>query len=109
MSKSPVFSARRRKIVGYIDEPAPPEPTPEELLARERARMSCRAAAMRLVLHRSGLLQQVQAIADSDPEASIVWEYEPIYRRNDQFVEALGVEAFTPEQIDDMFREAMNL
>ena len=87
----------------------PPEPTPEELLAQERARMSCRAAAMRLVLHRMALLDQVQAITDSDSEASIVWEYEPIYKRNDPFVEALGVEAFTPEQIDDLFREAMKL
>ena len=98
-----LISAKTGQIIG-----APPverEPTIEE----QRAAMSCRAAAMRIVLHREGLLDQVQAIADSDPEASIVWEYEAIYKRNDPFIEALGVEAFTPEQIDDLFREAMKL
>ena len=93
-------------VLDYVP-PAPP--SDDELLEAERKSMVCRAAAMRLVLHRNGLLDQVQAIADSDPEASIVWEYEPVYKRNDPFVEALGVDAFTPEQIDDLFREAMKL
>ena len=101
-----VFDAVKDTAAAYIP---PPEPTPEEILAAERAEMSCRAASMRRVLHRMDLLAQVQAIADSDPEASIVWEYETVYKRNDPFVEALGVEAFTPEQIDDLFREAMKL
>ena len=86
-----------------------PDPDPADVLAEQRAAMSCRAASMRRVLHRMDLLAQVQAIADSDPEASIVWEYEPVYKRNDPFVEALGVKAFTPQQIDDLFREAMKL
>ena len=98
--------SQRDDIAPYV---APPEPTPEEVLAAERSEMSCRAASMRRVLHRMDLLAQVQAIVDSDPEASIVWEYEPVYKRNDPFVEALGVDAFTPEQVDDLFREAMKL
>jgi hypothetical protein len=84
-------------------------PTPEEALAAERAAMRCRAAAMRLVLLDAGKLGDVQAVADSDPRASIVWEYEPFYTRNDPFVNALGVELFTPEEIDDLFRAAMQL
>jgi hypothetical protein len=83
---------------------------PTEALAQERSQMRCRAAAMRLVLHRQGLLTTVQAIADSDPEASIVFEYEPEFSRNDPFITSLGgPSGFTPEQIDDLFRAAMAL
>jgi hypothetical protein len=100
-------------VVVITPEPEPeeePEPTPEEALAQERSIMRCRAAAMRLVLHRQGLLATVQAIADSDPEASIVFEYETEYSRNDPFITSLGgPNGFTPEQIDDLFRAAMVL
>lgn len=84
-------------------------PTAEKALTAERARMRCRAAAMRLVLHRRGVLADVQALADSDPEASIVWEYEPEFVRNSPFILNLGEGLFTFEQIDDLFREAMQL
>jgi hypothetical protein len=95
-----------QKIIVEDDDP---KPTPEETLAAERAAMRCRAAAMRLVLLDAGKLDDVQAVADSDPRAGIVWEYEPFYSRNDPFVNALGVELFTPEEIDDLFRAAMTL
>ena len=95
-----------KKVLRESDEP---EAKPEEILATERAAMRCRAAAMRLVLLDAGKLDDVQAVADSDPRASIVWEYEPFYSRNDPFVNALGVELFTPEEIDDLFRAAMQL
>lgn len=86
------------------------EPTDEELLASERAAMRCSPAQMRLTLHRMGLLAQVQAIADADPEASIVWEYATVIERNSPLIEALGGDnGFTPEQIDDIFRAAMQV
>jgi hypothetical protein len=74
--------------------------------AIERASMICTPAQMRLALHRMGLLAQVQAIADSDPEASIVWEYATSIVRTSPLIEALGAD-FTPEEIDDIFRAAM--
>ena len=91
--------------VTYVER----EIDPAEALAAERASMRCRAAAMRIVLLDAGKLDDVQAVADSDPRASIVWEYETHYTRNDPFVNALGVELFTPEEIDDLFRAAMQL
>lgn len=82
--------------------------TSEELLAQERATMRCSPAQMRIALIRIGLLEQVQAIADSDPEASIVWEYATSIERSSPLIDALGgPNGFTPEQIDDIFRAAM--
>ena len=109
MTQSPIYSAKTGQVVGWLDEPDEVPPTPEEILASERAAMVCTPARMRLALYRMGLLQQVQAIADRDPEASIVWEYATRIKRNDPFIEALGTEAFTAEEIDDLFREAMKL
>ena len=88
-----------------VAEPYVP-PTPEEILAAERAAMICAPAQMRLALHRMGLLAQVQAIADGDPDASIVWEYATQIVRTSPLIEALGTD-FTPEEIDDIFRVAM--
>ena len=81
-------------------------PSADMLLEEERASMICTPAQMRLALHRMGLLAQVQAIADSDPEASIVWEYATSIVRTSPLIEALGAD-FTPEEIDDIFRAAM--
>jgi len=86
----------------YVAPPPPPPPTIEE----QRASMICSPAQMRLALHRMGLLAQVQAIADSDPEASIVWEYATQIIRTSPLIEALSAD-FTPEEIDDIFRAAM--
>lgn len=81
---------------------------PAEALAAERAAMVATPAQMRLTLHRMGLLATVQAIADADPEASIVWEYALTIQRTSPLIDALGgPEGFTPEQIDDLFRAAM--
>ena len=74
--------------------------------APNRASMICSPAQMRLALRRMSLLAQVQAIADADPEASIVWEYATQIVRNSPLIEALGGD-FTPEKIDDIFRAAM--
>jgi hypothetical protein len=83
-----------------------PDPDPAEVLAAERAAMICTPAQMRLALHTAGLLAKVQAIADGDAEASIVWEYATQIVRTSPLIEALGTD-FTPEQIDDIFRAAM--
>ena len=98
-----VFEAVKDNAAPYTP---PPEPTPEEILAAERAAMICTPAQMRLALHRMDLLTQVQAIADADPEASIVWEYATQIMRTSPLIEALATN-FTPEQIDDIFRAAM--
>jgi hypothetical protein len=85
-------------------------PNPAELLAKKREEMRCSPAQMRLALHRMGLLAQVQAIADADSEASIVWEYATVIERNSPLIDAIGGEGnFTPEQIDDIFRAAMQV
>ena len=70
--------------------------------------LQCTPAQMRLTLHRAGLLSTVQTIADSDPEAKILWEYATQIIRNSPFIDALGSASFTPEQIDDLFYTAMN-
>ena len=72
-----------------------------------RATLQCTPAQMRLTLHRAGLLATVQAIADSDPEAKILWEYATQIIRNSPFIDALGSASFTPTQIDDLFVAAM--
>ena len=99
-----------RAIAGEFGEIAPyappPEPTPEEILAAERAAMVCTPAQMRLALYRMGLLSQVQAIADGDPEASIVWEYATQIVRTSPLIEALSGD-FTGSDIDEIFRSAM--
>jgi hypothetical protein len=104
MSDGILISAITGEVQGEL-----PELTPEQILEQERASMSCTPAQMRLTLHRAGLLATVQAIADSDPEASIVWEYATVIQRNSPFIDALAGDQFTPEQIDDLFRVASNV
>ena len=90
----------------WVHVPTPPE----ELLAEERAAMVCSPAQMRLSLLSAGLLNTVQGIADSDPAASIVWEYATRIERLSPLVDALGgPNGFSPEQIDDIFRAAMQV
>ena len=82
--------------------------TPEPSIEEQRAAMRCTPAQMRLALHRMDLLAQVQVIAGGDPEASIVWEYATQIVRTSPLIEALGTD-FTPGQIDDIFRAAMQV
>ena len=86
-----------------------PTPTAAEALAAWRERAEISQAQARLTLHQLGLLSTVQAIADADPAASIVWEYADVIKRNSPFIDGLGAAAFTPEQIDDIFVYAMGL
>ena len=82
---------------------APPPQNP-------RASMRCSPAQMRLALLAAGLLDQVQAIADGDPQASIVWEYATVITRNSPLIASLGGDnGFTPEEIDALFIAAMQV
>ena len=94
----------------WLAEGNTPEPAPVPTLADERAAMRCTPAQMRLTLHRMDLLTQVQAIADADPEAKIVWEYATVIERTSPLIDALGgPNGFTDTQIDDIFRAAMQV
>jgi len=86
----------------------PGTPAPHFDIVAWRATLQCTPAQMRLTLHRAGLLATVQAIADSDPEAKILWEYATQIIRNSPFIDALGSASFTPTQIDDLFVAAMS-
>jgi len=89
--------------------PAPPPSTDAEARAAWRANAVISQAQARLTLLQLGLLTAVQDIADADPAASIVWEYADEIRRASPFIDGLGKAKFTPEQIDDIFRYAMDL
>lgn len=88
------------------DEYTAPVIDPAEALSAERAAMVASPAQVRLTLHQMGLLDTVQAMADADPQASIVWEYATQITRTSPFIEALKGD-FTGEQIDEIFRYAM--
>jgi hypothetical protein len=92
-----MFARHNDNAAPYVAPPAPPEI------------LECSPAQMRVALHRAGLLDQVQALVDADPEAAIVWEYATAIVRQSPFIDALGGESFTPEQIDDLFRAAMGI
>ena len=102
--------SQRDDIAPYIP------PTPEEILAAERAAMICTPAQMRLALDdmdasddaTKTMLDVVEGIVAQDRKASIVWEYATQIVRTSPLIEALGTD-FTPEQIDDIFRAAMQV
>jgi len=89
--------------------PAPPPQNAASILAQWRAGAVASQAQIRLTLHQLGLLETVQAIANADQAASIVWEYADSIRRASPFIDALKGEKFTDAQIDDIFRYAMGL
>lgn len=106
MTKIVVWESGQKIIRDMTPDDMPTPPTLEE----QRAAMVCSPAQMRLALLSLGLLDQVQGIADSDPAASIVWEYATRIERTSHLVDALGgPNGFTPEQIDGIFRAAMEV
>lgn len=107
-SSGDMWGLARSGHLGSVAEytPAPAEAEP---LAQERAQMRCSPAQMRIALHRAGKLAEVQAIADADAEASIVWEYATYLRRNSPFISALNDGDFTDAEIDGLFRSAMEI
>lgn len=75
----------------------------------KRSFMVASPAQIRITLLNLGLLETVQSIADSNPEASIIWEYAVEIRRDTALINALIEEGFSEEQIDDIFYYAMDL
>ncbi len=75
----------------------------------DRSKMKCTPAQMRVALHRMGELSNVQVIADSNPEASIVWEYATEITRNSPFISALASGHYTDDKIDAMFLAASEI
>ena len=98
-------------VVTTLNEDAP-EIIETQTLEQQRAKMICSPAQMRLTLFGAGLLPTVQAIADSDPQASIVWEYANQIYRNSPFIEGLlnnNIQPFTEEEVDALFIASMGL
>lgn len=79
-------------------------PLPPMTIDELRASWSCSAAQARIALHRAGRLTAAESIVASDPELSIVWEYETTFHRMGELFAALVAGGFTPEEIDDLFR-----
>lgn len=75
----------------------------------ERALMVCSPSQMRIALTHLGLLDQVQAIVDSNQEAKVVWEYATSIRRVSPFISSMKGGMFTDDVIDDLFRTAMQV
>jgi hypothetical protein len=86
-----------------------PVPNPAADLVAWRSEAVASQSQIRLTLLQLGLLATVQAIADADPAAAIVWEFADDIKRSSQFIDALGSESFSPTQIDDIFIYAMAL
>jgi len=84
-------------------------PDPAADLAAKRAAMVASPAQIRVTLWQLDLIGTVQAIANADPKAAIVWEYATEIRRTNDLIDALGSDGFTPEQIDDIFLYAMQV
>ena len=86
--------------------------SPEEyvvVVVDPRDTMTCSPAQIRLALLDMGLLATVQAMADADPSASIVWEYATTIYRMSPLIDGLKADAFTDAQIDDIFAYAQGL
>jgi hypothetical protein len=89
----------------------PPEPTPEEILAAERAGMVVSRFQAKAALLQAGLLDQVNAaLTEADPVAQLAWAEAVEFRRTSPTI--LGLAAtigLTDEQLDDLFRAAAQL
>lgn len=84
-------------------------PTSAELLAKWRAQATCTNAQMRIHLHRTDQLATVQALAETDPEALIVWEYDQVLQRSSPLISVLNAATYTEAEIDAMFRAAAQI
>lgn len=80
-----------------------------DALTLRRRDMRASPAQIRRALHRLGRLAEVDTIAQSDPEAAILWEYATVMERQSPFVAALGAASFTPDEIDAIFDLAVTM
>ena len=87
------------------------EADPAEALAAERAAMQCSRFQAKAALHLAGLLPSVEAaIANADPLTQLAWAEAVEYSRHSPAILALaGVLELTDEQVDDLFRVAMQI
>ena len=86
-------------------------PDPAEALTAEREGMVCSRFQAKAALHLAGLLPQVEAaIANADPLTQLAWAEAVEYRRHSPAILTLaGVLELTDEQVDDLFRTAMQI
>jgi len=86
------------------------EVTEEEKLELIRSEMECTPAQMRITLLRLGMLEKIEAIAYSDPEAAIYWEYALRFERNSPYIKKLltGTD-LTEADVDNLFLAAMQV
>lgn len=94
-----------------VPEPEPVVLTPEEQLAAERAAMVCSPLQGRLALRQAGLLASVEAaIVAADDVTKDAFEYAVEWRRNSAMMQTLASTiGVTAEQMDDLFRAAMQI
>lgn len=74
--------------------------------------MQCSPAQLKIQLHRLGLLDAVNQIAATDPEAAILWEFATVMERNSPFIAAMAsnsIRAFTDAEIDAIFAAAAEI
>lgn len=94
-------------VAAYV---APPEPTMEELLEKERAAMVVSRFQARAALHVAGLLPSVQTVMDApetDALAKLAWEDAQEFRRNSPTIAALSTAlGLTANEVDELFRAA---
>lgn len=81
----------------------------ENALELRRQTMRASPAQVRRALHRLGRLAEVNAIAATDTEAKILWEYATVIERRSPFIDALGRGSWTPAEIDAVFDLAVTL
>jgi len=83
-------------------------PTPEEVLAAERATMRVSRFQARAAMLQSGLLDAAEAIvAAADPLTRLAWADAVEWRRSSPTVARLADALdLSPEEVDDLFRAA---
>ena len=90
---------------------APPQPTAEELLERERAGMVVSRFQAKAALLQAGLLDAaIHAVAQADPVTQLAWAEAVEYRRISPTIDAIGVALdLTDEDIDALFVAAAGI
>jgi hypothetical protein len=103
-----IFDAAKSAAAPY--EP-PAGPTPEEILAAERAPMVVSRFQAKAALLGAGLLDQVNAaLAEADPVAQLAWAEAVEFRRTSPTILGLAVTiGLTDEQLDELFRAAAQI
>lgn len=86
-------------------------PDPAEALAAERAHMVCSRFQAKRALFDAGLLSAVEdAVKGADVPTQLAWDEATEFRRNSPTIAAIaGALKLTDEQIDDLFRAAMQI